>query len=181
MRRTGWLVCVGLICALAGCGRAPTVEYQPTATIKDIMDSIVDPSADALWGSVATVVNLQGTFERAPKTPEEWLAVRRSAVQLVEATNLLLIRGRHVARPGERSENPDVELGPEEIETLINADRRSWEQLAGGLHDAAALAFKAADVKDKQALFDAGEHIDNACETCHQKYWYPPKPVGAAK
>jgi cytochrome c556 len=33
--------------------RQPQPEYQTTATIKDIMDSMVDPNADYLWESVA--------------------------------------------------------------------------------------------------------------------------------
>ena len=30
------------------------------------------------------------------------------------------------------------------------------------------------DKKDADALQDAGETIDEACEQCHLKYWYPP-------
>ena len=102
------------VLAAAGCGRreepAPQPQFRPTATVKDIMTSIVDPEADVLWNSVATIVSLTGTEEREPRTDEEWAAVRRSAIQLVEATNLLRIPGRLVARHGEKSENPRIEL-----------------------------------------------------------------------
>jgi hypothetical protein len=176
MRSVGVLVCVGLTCLLTSCSRQPAQEFHPTATIKDIMLSIVDPSADAIWESVATIVSVSGTEERAPQTDEEWATVRRSAVQLVEATNLLLMPGRHVAKPGEKSENPDVELGPPDIEKLITADRETFVSLVHGLHESALAAFNAIEAKNKQGLFDAGEHIDTACENCHRKYWYPPKP-----
>src|SRR5262245_5368168 len=75
------------------CGTPPAAqpEYRPTATIKDIMDSIVDPSADELWESVATVVTATGTEERQPRTDEEWKAVRQDAIRIVEAANLLLM------------------------------------------------------------------------------------------
>jgi hypothetical protein len=65
------------------------------------MDSIVDPDADTIWGSVAII---NGKEEKAPHTNEEWVTVRRNALQLVEASNLLQIPGRHVAKPGERNE-----------------------------------------------------------------------------
>ena len=94
--------------------------------VKDIMTSIVDPEADVLWNAVATIVSLTGTEEREPKTDEEWAAVRRSAVQLVEATNLLRIPGRLVARPGEKSENPRIELQPETIQKMIAEDPARW-------------------------------------------------------
>ena len=175
MRNFSWFFCVGVSLFLAAACRAPEPqpEYRPTATIKDIMDSIVDPSADFLWDSVATVVTTTGTEERAPRNDEEWTNVRRRAIQLVEATNLLQIPGRHVARPGEKSANPGIELGPEEIEKVINQDRAAWINFAHGLHDAVVPALKAIETKDAQALSDAGEKIDSACENCHLKYWYP--------
>ena len=118
----------------------PQSDFRPTATVKDIMVSIIDPEADVLWNSVATIVSLTGTEERAPRTDEEWATVRRSAIQLVEATNLLRIPGRLVARHGEKSENPRIELEPETIQKLIAEDPATWSKLVNRLHDAAVPA-----------------------------------------
>lgn len=159
--------------ATIGC-RPREPEYRSTATIKDIMDSLVDPSADVLWDSVATVVSAAGVEEKVPSTDEEWAEVHRGAVRLVEATNLLLMPDRHVARTGEKAEHPEIELGPEEIERRINADRAAWTTLAHGLYDAALPALRAAEARNVKDLFDAGDKIDNACESCHLRYWYPP-------
>ena len=150
----------------------PEAEYRPTTTIKDLMDGIVDPAADQIWDSVATKITTKGKQEKAPHTAEEWTAVRRSALQLLEASNLLQIPGRHVAKPGEQN-NQGIELQPEQIETLINQDRHAWIALAHGLHDAATQAVSAADAKDPAKVLESGEQIDNACEHCHQQYWYP--------
>jgi hypothetical protein len=146
---------------------------RAAATIKDIMDSMVDPSADALWDSVATIESVTGVEQRAPRTDEEWKAVHRSAVILVEATNLLVMEHRHVAKAGEKAENPNVELSPERIEAEIQRDRQAWIDHAHKLHDAALPALKATEERSAQGLFDAGEAIDQACENCHLKYWYP--------
>jgi hypothetical protein len=101
-------------------------DFRTTATIKDIMDSVVDPSADFIWDSVSTIVTRKGIDERRPRTDMEWKEVRRRAIALVEATNLLIMDGRKVAKPGEKSENPEVELGPDDIQGLIDADTRAW-------------------------------------------------------
>ena len=162
-----------LVLATASC-RAPQSDYRPTSTLKDIMDSMIDPSADDIWNSVATVVTIAGTEERAPSTDDEWKAVRRAAVTLLEATNLVVMPGRHVARAHEKSENPGVELEPEQMEALITQNREAFVTLAHGLHDSTLEALKAVDEKNVKNLFDAGEHIDTACENCHQRYWYPP-------
>jgi len=177
MRKFAVVSLVGLsLFIAAACSQKPAPAASPfrlTATIKDIMDSEVDPSADFLWESVATIVSAAGTEERRPKTDEDWANVRRRAVTLIEATNLLIMEGRAVARPGEKSENPGIELGPEEIEKVIASDRTSWVNFAHALHDAGMTAFKAIEAKNADALLDAGEAIDTACENCHLKYWYP--------
>ena len=182
MRTSAWVYGIGISLVLVGAchARQPQAEYRPTATVKDLMDSMVDPSADVLWDSVATIISAAGTEDKQPRTDEEWLNVRRHAVQLIEATNLLLIPGRHVARPGEKAENEKVELGPEEIETLISSDRQAWTNFAHSLHDAAVPALRAIDAKSVEGLFDAGGKIDTACENCHLRYWYPPSKQAAA-
>jgi hypothetical protein len=148
-------------------------EFRPIATVKDLMDSIVDPAADVVWDSVSTRITIEGTEEHAPKTDEEWANVRNHALQLVEATNLLLIP-RPIARPGEKAASEEnVELSPEEIQKLVDADRPTFNNFAHGLQDAAMAALEATNKKDVQALFDSGEGIEQACEHCHMKYWYP--------
>jgi hypothetical protein len=173
MRRLALFSALLSIPFCATCTRQkPDAEYRPTTTIKDLMDGMVDPSADTIWDSVAIKVTMKGEEEKVPRSAEEWGTVRRSALQLVEASNLLQIPGRHVAKPGEQN-NQGIELQPEQIETLINQDRQAWIVLAHGLHDAATQALNAADAKDPAKVLESGEQLDNACEHCHQQYWYP--------
>jgi|SRR6478735_264001 hypothetical protein len=182
LRTFHWLALAGVSLLVAAACSAPAPApparkeppFRKTATIKDIMDSMVDPSADFLWESVATIVTKKGTEERRPRTDDEWKAVRRAAITLMEATNLLIMDGRAVAKPGEKSENPGIELSPEAIRRVMDDDPDTLIKLAGALHDAGMKAMAAIDAKNADALSDAGEVIDNACETCHLKYWYPP-------
>ena len=147
--------------------------YVPSATIKDLMQSVIDPSADIVWEAVAIIETEAGTEDRAPETDEEWAAVRRGAIQLMESANLLLVPGRKVARPGERSEAPGVELEPEEMEVLIEGDRASWNTRAAALHEAALESLAAIDAQDSETLFEVGATIEDSCEGCHAQYWYP--------
>src|SRR5262245_28856878 len=80
-----------------------TSDRNRMTTMKDIMDAMVDPSADALWEAVSVTINSDGEIiENVPKTAEEWAAVRRNAIILIEAANLLVIPDRAVAKPGEK-------------------------------------------------------------------------------
>ena len=137
----------------------PEPELLKTATIKDIMDAMVDPSAEFLFDSVAMIADEHGITEKAPQTEEEWAEVRRRAIQLLEAPNLLVMKGRKVAQAGEQSKNPDIELQPAQIQALIDADRLTFIDRAHTLQDAATMALKASDAKDKKALFAACERL----------------------
>ena len=180
MRRFSWLLFVGLslfsaslVFGSACRARPPQPEFTTSATVKDIMDSIVDPSADVVWNSVSTLVSTAGIEEKAPQNDEEWAEVRRGAIRLVEAPNLLMVLGRHVARPGEKSETPDVELEPEDMEARINKDRALWNKRAKALHDVSLEMLQAIEARDRDKMLEVGDRLDKACENCHLTYWYP--------
>jgi hypothetical protein len=175
-----------LILLLAACAQQtpqppPQPEFRLTATVKDIMDSLVDPGADYIWDAVETVISAKGIEEKAPRTDEEWKQVRRRAIMLLEATNLLQIPGRQVARPGEKAEDPSVELAPEQIQEMIRQDPASWAKYAQDLHDATLVALQAIEAKNAEQLLNTSDVIDTACESCHMHYWYPEqKPPASA-
>jgi hypothetical protein len=137
------------------------------------MDSMVEPSGDFVFESIQEISDEHGITEKAPKTDAEWEAVRHHLYVLLEAPNLLTMEGRKVARPEDRSKNPQVENEPEDVQKLVDADRPSFIRRARRLQEAAALALKAVDAKDKDALLHAIDGIDKACENCHLHYWYP--------
>ena len=114
------------------------------------MLSVIDPAADAIWESVATIVTHDGVEERRPRTDEDWEALRHEAVRLVEATNLMLMMDRDVARPGFRSENPGIELEPEEVQALIDEDPETWEQGVADLYQVAASMLSAVENRDAE-------------------------------
>jgi hypothetical protein len=35
------------------------------------------------------------------------------------------------------------------------------------------VALRAADARSVEGLYEAGDLIDQACESCHSTYWYP--------
>jgi hypothetical protein len=159
-------------------GPAADPPFRPTSTIRELMQSIVAPSAQGLWDSVGRVSDARGTRDLEPKSAEEWAAVRRHAVSLMESTNLLLIPGRHVARAGEQTLKaedavPGSELPPSEIEKRVNQDWRAWTALTQNLHASAASMLDAVDKKDVARLESGGSDLDGVCESCHLVFWYP--------
>src|SRR6267154_282131 len=153
------------------------------SSIKELMESIIDPSADVLWGAGGTVVDKDGFHELAPKTEEQWLDVRRAAVRIIEGGNLLMMPGREAAPAGTKSETPGVELEPAEISALIKKNRKDFDGFAKALQGVGLEALRASDTKNAALLLDMGARMDAVCESCHQTFWYPNvlKPQAAGR
>ena len=143
----------------------------PFATLKDLMASTVDPAADGIWDAVAVTSTMAGTESRQPRTSQEWAAVRRHAITLIEAMNLVVMPGRRAAPDGTQ---PGLgELPPHDIEARIEQQRAVFKGFANGLRATARRALEAIDRKDVPSLLEAGGDIDAACEACHVTFWYP--------
>lgn len=156
-------------------GKAEASPVRPVASFQEIMLSEVVPSSAALWNAVSTQSTSAGVVEHKPTTDEEWLALRHQALILIEAGNLLLDRHRLITARGGKvkdAEQPGI-LGPNEIRRKMDADPLRLARLIHALQGAAGKALDAIEARNADALSDAGTGIDEACEACHQTYWYP--------
>ena len=150
-------------------------DHQVYSSIKDLMESIIDPSADVLWGAVGTVVDREGIHESLPKTQEDWRDLRRAAVRIIEGGNLLTMPGRDAAPVGTKSDAPGVELEPAQIAALIEQNRETFDIFAKELQVLGSEALRASEARNAASLLDIGARMENVCESCHQTFWYPPE------
>ncbi|PYR53105.1 MAG: hypothetical protein DMF89_00095 [Acidobacteria bacterium] len=146
---------------------------KSTATVQDIMATMIGPASKAVFGAVSSEVTPTGTVEKFPRTDAEWAAVRRQALTMVEGANLLLTPGRRFASPANAAKHNEGELPPAEIEVRVSKERLVWNKLAIAFRDAANGAVKAAEARRQQDFGAVSEAIDTACENCHLRYWYP--------
>ncbi|MDX1382491.1 MAG: hypothetical protein R3190_02550 [Thermoanaerobaculia bacterium] len=130
----------------SGCGGQDPPPFKPVANIVELMQNVVDPAADVVWGSVGTIITEEGTHEFYPRNDEEWQLVINAAMTLTESGNLLMI--------GERA-----------------VDDARWMELSRDLVDAGVIALEAARSKDKERIFMIGGEVYAACDNCHSIYW----------
>jgi hypothetical protein len=152
---------------------APAPDAGPVvvATLKELMSSTVDPAADGIWDAVAVISTRKGVKYRQPRTAGQWAQVRRHAITLIEAMNLVALPGRHAAPPGTK---PGLgELDPAQIERDIASKRPLFVGFAQALQATAQRTLEAIDRKDVDAVVKTGGDIDAACEACHVTFWYP--------
>jgi hypothetical protein len=157
----------------------PAIPFKLVAGIAEIMRYEVDPSADALWDSVGTYVDKKGTENRQPHTPEQWNEMRGRAIVLAEGANLLMMEGRQVATPGHDVEDSGTagNLTAAQSQAAIDKDRAVFTGFAQALGDVAAQMVKATEDKNAAALLEAGAALDEVCESCHLKFWYPGQKI----
>jgi hypothetical protein len=173
---------IGLSLATVACSPPPAAPsrrdppFQATASIRELMETEIDPSADFLWASVASVSSEAGFEDRQPRTDEEWTEVRRKALILIEATNLLVIPGRRVAVNYVAARSAG-ELDSTESQKRVDASRDAFDAMAHVLRDAGLEALRAIDRRSPADLLEAGGVIDAACEACHVTYWYPDQAI----
>jgi hypothetical protein len=145
MRKVLWMIPAGAT-LLLGCNSAPPAPpFKPIADVKQLMQSAIDPSADAIWEASGTIVTASGVEQRRPRSQAEWDAVRNSAVVLTEAGNLLMMVPR--ARDG-----------------------GEWMKRSQEMIDAGAAAWKAAEARNVDQLFTVGGDVYESCSNCHREY-----------
>lgn len=180
----GLLLTVGLIAACASPDTAgpaaqasSAVEATPVLSVKELMEHIIDPTADWIFDAAVVDVSASGVIETAPVSEEDWLRVERGALLLAESANLLKMR-RAMAPAGTKAVEvepgkPSPELSPEQIQAKVDGDPARWAAYADGLRKVAIEALPAIRAHDAEKLFDIGDAVDKACESCHLEYWYP--------
>ncbi len=111
-------------------------QSASNATMKQLMLDMIHPASN----DILLFVNRGGT-----KSDIEWATIRRSALTLEEAGNLLSL----------------PERAP---------DQGDWVKDAKALADVGSAAYKAAQAKNLAALSDLTVSLDASCTTCHKQY-----------
>ena len=157
---------------------AASSPYKPSSTNQELMDSVVDFASDYIWNAVSTTADKKGLHEVQPHTEEEWHELRRRAVLLVEAANLIAVPGRKVAH-GDKTVEDQQPLDVAMIQQRLDTRREQLVGFAGALREVSLKLVDAADKHDVAAITDLGGKLDEVCESCHKVFWYPDEPAAA--
>lgn len=129
-------IAVAVLMATSGFGQERSESYPSAATMKQLMLDLIHPASN----DILLQINRGG-----PANDSDWAMVRRSALTLSEAGNLLMMPGR--AR-----------------------DDADWPKDVKMLVDAGNSAYKAAEAKNTQALAAVAAPLDASCTNCHKQY-----------
>jgi hypothetical protein len=143
---------IGFVIAAERSARATVPEAAPAAalvpavaTVKQVMNGIVQPGASAVWDSVSTIVSENGVEEKRPRTTDEWAQVSTSAAMVIESANLLMDPGRAI-------------------------DTGEWAAMARAMAASAGKALEFANAQNVDGILQVGDELNRTCDNCHERY-----------
>ena len=185
--RGGLLLCAGLTLSCSSSRPAPAPaaaaapaqalwgDMKPVVSVKELMRDMIDPIADNIFDSIAIVDTPHGTVQHVPKTDEDWDKIRVGAVTLAEGAYLLKVQRPFAPAGDDKTKSPVVgeELTPAEVKAKVEKDPVLWNAKIEALRNVGLEVLEIVKNKKTDELWDAGDNLDQACETCHIQYWYP--------
>jgi hypothetical protein len=154
-------------------------DIKPVVSVKELMRDMIDPLADNIFDAVKIEVTKAGTVDRLPRTDEDWAKIRIGATTLAEGIYLLKVP-RPFAPVGDEnnSTGPDAsELSPAQIKAKLERDPVLWNAKIEALRNVALEVLEIVKNRKTDELWEAGDNLDQACESCHVQYWYPGDPA----
>lgn len=134
---------------------------QPYSTLAQMMRGIPFPASNIIFDTQTAdpgevkkpTEGGRGATETFSSVYGGWQAVENNALAIAETANLLMI-------PGRMCENGRP----------VPLEREDFRKFAAGLADAGKAAYKAAQSKNLDAMFEVSGTVSDACAACHEVY-----------
>jgi cytochrome c556 len=110
---------------------------QPTMPIKQLMETTITEASNALWNAY-----------EPPTTAEEWAALERAALAMIDAAKINAVGG----------------TGPMDNDWV---KQPAWKPFNDTMLAASEAALAAIRAKNHEALLAAGDELYPPCEACH--------------
>jgi len=169
--------------AATGCAAALLLAvgaaYGAATTVHASMKDVIAPQGQALWDVTNAAMDDAGKPDASRISEEGWAKVAEAGRRLKEHSELLArARPLIVAEPGERLQDeggPGGGAGAGQVQAYIDRDPEGFAEHAMALAALGGQAVEAAEARDARILSGVADSLDAACESCHQRFWYPPR------
>jgi len=171
---------VGLSVLLSACQNKPEDAAgqagKPAGTLQKAMKTVIAPQAQILWDISNKGMNDEGGPDGSRLKEEDWAKIAAAGAMLeAKANELAETKAIVVAHPGEKlqdEENPGAS-NASQVQGFIDKDSQGFSDMARALAQSGADFADAGKQKDAVKLSNASNALDQVCESCHLRYWYP--------
>jgi len=172
-----------LMSAALVCTAAHAANPAPAAApdLHDLMKKIVAVQAQVIWDVGNTAQDDKGNPDASKLKPADWAKIVTAGTQ-VKTVAQTLAKADHIlaAAPGQKIDgdgsSPDAPT-TKQVQGYVDANPQLFRAFAQALTVSMDGILAAAQAKNAQKLFDVSGNLDQVCEDCHVKFWYPNQQV----
>lgn len=162
------------IAILVGAYEAHSAAATPN--LHDLMKNVVAVQMQLIWDVGNQAQDAHGNPDASKLKADDWSKVISAGGKLRQVAQTLA-QADHVAvaAPGmklDEQANPGA-LGVKEMQAAIDANPAEFRALAQTLSMSMDQVVAAAKSRDAAKLFDVSGGLDQVCENCHMRFWYP--------
>ena len=146
------------------------------ADLHDLMKNVVAVQTQVVWDIGNRAQDDRGNPDASKLAAADWTKIIDAATKVRQASQTLA-RADHVqaAAPGMKieGEGNSGALGAKQVQALIDKDPAGFRAMSQALAGSMEQIGAAAKAKDAAKLFEVSGALDQVCESCHTKFWYP--------
>jgi cytochrome c556 len=165
-----------------GCSALLVAAYEvhsaaaPPPDLHDLMKNVVAVQTQIVWDVGNEAQDDQGNPDGSKLTAADWTKIVDAATKVRQASQTLA-RADHVvvAAPGVKIEgegNAGV-AGAKQVQAAIDANPAGFRTQSQALATTMDQIVTAAKAKNAAKVFEVSGALDQVCEDCHMKFWYP--------
>ena len=146
------------------------------ADVHDLMKNVVAVQTQVIWDVSNEAQDDQGNPDASKMTAADWNKIVDAAGKVKQASQTL-VRADHViaAAPGVKIEGEGNEgvAGAKQVQAALDKDPAEFRTRSQALVTSMDQIIAAAKAKNAAKVFEVSGTLDQVCEDCHQKFWYP--------
>jgi len=171
-----------LACAIGVVALLATAYEVQSATasadLHDLMKNVVGVQTQVIWDVGNRAQDDQGNPDASKLSTGDWAKIVDAAGKVKQASQTLA-RADHVmvAAPGVKIEGEGNAgaAGAKQVQAAIDANPAAFRTLSQALAASMEQIGAAAKAQDAKKVFELSGALDQVCEDCHVKFWYPEK------
>jgi cytochrome c556 len=171
-----------LLGAVAVCIPAFAANPAPAGpNLHDLMKNIVATQAQVIWDVGNQAQNDKGDPDPSKLKPADWAKLVTAGTQVKQVAQTLA-KADHVmaSAPGQKIDGEGGSADAptaKQVQGYIDKEPQVFRAFAQALSGSMDQIVAAAQAKNAAKLFDVSGNLDQICEDCHVKFWYPNQQV----
>jgi cytochrome c556 len=177
MRYTGAIGAALLLgLSLAACSNEssePAASDGDAIVVRAAMVQHVNPATLAIWDIDNNAMADDGGLDPAQLDDATWTSLAEHARMMSAAAKSMTGAGKLQAASADNMSVAEGEVTMAAVQKALDADPEGFRREAAALAAHADKLAAAAAAKDAKVAGDLVAGLDQVCESCHAKYWYP--------